>query len=415
MLKHHSKLVAGIVLLSFSVVGLFAQANADWQEGEYPLFDAANKETDPAKKLPLLMAWKQKHPDAKLKMARAGAFLETYRQLNRGEDMYQTAKEILAASPEEPNSLMWVTLLTKSLAKKAPADLDFGEKVSNQFIGILDKTFGSNKAQRDGLEVSAHQTLAYVHDSRGAKPKAEEEYKKALGVMPNQGALSFEYGRYIVALKDPTRYSEALWHLTRGANLEGAGAIPPASKADYLKYTNGIYTQLHGSAEGMPELVQQAKASVFPPAGFKVLSAGEVAAKKQEELEKSNPDLAKWKVIKDGLIEDPNYWGNLKDSLMPPLKAKVISSSPATRPKEVTVGISSDTEGEIKLVFETPYATAVPVGTELTFEGVAKDFSKSPFLLTVEVEKTKLTGWPAPARGGTTKKGAAPKAGKGKG
>jgi hypothetical protein len=195
--------------------------------------------------------------------------------------------------------------------------------------------------------------------------------------------------------------------------MEGTGGIPAANKAAVTASANRIYTTVHGSLEGMPALVEQVKASALPPAGFKILSAGEVQAQKAEELAKSNPNLATWKTIKDGLLESPDYWNTLNGSAMPKLTAKVVSTSPAARPKEVMVAISNDTETEIKLVFETPFATAAPVGTELTFEGgVAKDFAKTPFLLTIEQDKKSLTGWPTPARGPV--KAAPAKAGKGK-
>ena len=44
-------------------------------------------------------------------------------------------------------------------------------------------------------------------------------------------------------------------------------------------------------------------------------------------------------------------------------------------------------------------------GSELEFEGVAKSFIKDPYMLTMSVEKDKLTGWTgknAPAGRGAT-------------
>ena len=55
-------------------------------------------------------------------------------------------------------------------------------------------------------------------------------------------------------------------------------------------------------------------------------------------------------------------------------------------------------------------------GIEIEFTGVAKEFAKEPFMVTFEVEKAKLTGWPvkdtapkaapkkAPAKGAVAKK-----------
>jgi len=51
---------------------------------------------------------------------------------------------------------------------------------------------------------------------------------------------------------------------------------------------------------------------------------------------------------------------------------------------------------EVKLVFETPLARPAEPGTIIKFRGVATAFTKAPFMLTFEVDKKDLTGWPAP-------------------
>ncbi len=115
-------------------------------------------------------------------------------------------------------------------------------------------------------------------------------------------------------------------------------------------------------------------------------------------LAQGNPFLSTWRQIKNGLAESPDYWSNLKDSELPMLMGTVVSMSPADKPTEVMIAISTSSDAEVKLNFSTPFPNAVPLGTALAFQGVAKDFSKTPFILTIQVSKRKLHGWPAPAR-----------------
>ena len=37
-----------------------------------------------------------------------------------------------------------------------------------------------------------------------------------------------------------------------------------------------------------------------------------------------------------------------------------------------------------------------PEGTEISFEGIANGHTADPFMVTFEVEKAKVVGWPAP-------------------
>jgi hypothetical protein len=117
---------------------------------------------------------------------------------------------------------------------------------------------------------------------------------------------------------------------------------------------------------------------------------------------------------------------NVKDSLLPggangvmKFKGKIVSMTPATKPKEIELAIEKPGVADAKLVFEMPLAGKMEVGEELSFEGKAASFTKDPFMITFDVEKEQLEGWTgkntatkgvtkAAPKGGATK--AAPKA-----
>ena len=110
----------------------------------------------------------------------------------------------------------------------------------------------------------------------------------------------------------------------------------------------------------------------------------------------------------------------MKDAEIPAkFKGKLISIKPALKPKELVVSIGDGTTPDATLKFDEALPGKADPGIEIEFTGVAKEFSKEPFMLTFDVEKAKLTGWPvketaprpapkkAPAKGAVAKKKAA--------
>src|SRR5262249_38616555 len=78
-------------------------------------------------------------------------------------------------------------------------------------------------------------------------------------------------------------------------------------------------------------------------------------------------------------------------------KAKLVSTKPAVNPKELVLAISTPDQPEVTLKFEAALRGKADPGTEISFEGVARAFTEQPFMLTFDVEKEKVDGWPAQA------------------
>jgi hypothetical protein len=151
------------------------------------------------------------------------------------------------------------------------------------------------------------------------------------------------------------------------------------------------------------ELKAQAKANALPPADFKILTAAEIAAQKEEELKKTNPQLALWLNIKGQLLtpDGQTYFdSNIKGAQVPKLKGWLVSAKPAVRSKELLVNMESKDQPApdvtLKLVNAEGTALALTgkpeLGTEIEFEGVGDSFTKEPFMVTFNVEKAKITG-----------------------
>jgi hypothetical protein len=165
------------------------------------------------------------------------------------------------------------------------------------------------------------------------------------------------------------------------------------------KYLNNLYTQYHGPDDaGLAQLKELAKASPFPPAGFKIKSEVEIISEKEEELKKTNPQLAMWLSVKKSLSDSGEAYFNdqMKEHQLPKLKGTIVEAKPACRSKELLVAISDTTHPEVSLRMVnaegTPLAlTGKPeTGVEIQWEGVPSAFSKDPFLVTMDVEKSKI-------------------------
>jgi hypothetical protein len=159
------------------------------------------------------------------------------------------------------------------------------------------------------------------------------------------------------------------------------------------------YTNFHGSKEGLQELVETALKNPFPPEGFKIKSAPEIAQEEEEKLKQSDPQKALWLGVKKELA-GPNgasyFEQSLKGSALPNLRGKVVSQTPAARPKEIVVALSTDDTPEVTLKLDAAFPNKAEPGTQIEFDGgVAESFTSDPFNLVVTQEKEKVKGWPA--------------------
>ncbi|MBK5294826.1 MAG: hypothetical protein JJE04_24510 [Acidobacteriia bacterium] len=404
-----------VMMVCAAQVGLWAQAPEKKvkDQAEYDLFTAVQKEADLNKKVQLLETWKQKYPDSDYKVDRLQILVQTYQGLGQGEKMYGAAKEILSLEPNNTFGLYMVTLLTESLKNTAADRLDFGEKATRTFIASLDDTFSAAKrppnvaeqvwkTERTKLEIAARKTLVFIAKARKDNVAAEKEVMDILQITPNSGFMSYELGAAIVAQRKPEKQMAAIFHFARAAHYTGEDALPEATRKQVEAYLEKVYVTFHGSKEGLDGLVELARKSTFPPQDFRIKSAQEIIIEDENRLKAENPQLALWIGVKKELI-GPNgtayFEGTLKGAALPKLKGKVVSQTPAAKPKEILVALSTADTPEIKLRLETPMASKAEPGTEIEFEGgIAAEFVAEPPLLTLDIEKTQITGWPAAPR-----------------
>jgi hypothetical protein len=391
-------------------------------QAEYDLITGIAKDADPANRLKSLQKWATDFPDSDYADERQQSFLVTYEQMKDNRNAVDKAKEILGKHPNDFLSLQAVMLfgLTLNNNNPAPADLDLVQKTCEYVVDNGDKIFATDNKpsitaatdwpkMRPYYEPLARHTIAQVYLARKNDALAEEGLTKMTQKWPNDAVLDQMLARVLVAESKakPEKYPTAMFYYARAAAYDGEGALPAADKQQSLTYVTRAYKAYHGSDEGLNTVLATAKANPAPPADFKITSTADIAQAKadaEEAAARANPVMAMWKTIKTGLTGDgaDAFWASVNDAGLPgknpstgeemKFKGKLVSMKPLIRPKTLIIAVEAP-EGDVTLNFEMPLAGKMDPGAELEFTGTAKAYTKSPYMLTLEVEKENLVGW----------------------
>jgi hypothetical protein len=410
---------------------------------EYADASAAQNEKDDAKRLPLLDKWKKEFPTTPLVTARHAMYLTTYFNLKMARQAFDQAQENIKDNPIDVTAL-YDAISMVTLIKPAPSkdDLDTGEKnalaiLDNQAVfgpgnkpqGMADAQWASIKSQIQGL---AERVLMAIYSLRKDDKREVEDLTKLINRDNSLYTASYQLGqamgRILKAENRPQDQPPMFWQYARA--LSGTGTTPnvlPANaRTPATKFLNDAYTLFHGSTDGLQDLMNQAKNSPFPPAGWSLDSTVDIAKKKADEDDKrraADPLGVMWtqdvkgNLLKDG--GDATWDSSVKDALLPPpaadgtaqyFKGTIISMTPATRPKEIVVGIAKPDVADAKLKFDMALPGKMEPGETIQFKGVAKEFQKEPFMIIFEVDPKEdmngsWTGKNATGRGATPTKG----------
>jgi hypothetical protein len=255
-------------------------------------------------------------------------------------------------------------------------------------------------------------------------PKAESELSKTLEMDPTNAVASQQLATVLLGQQKehPDKTPMALFEYARVATYDGPNALPAAQRQQLDAFLTKAYTTYHGSAQGLDQLKAAAKANALPPADLHIKSIVEIEqekAKAEEEFSKNNPMLAFWRQVKQGLTGDGSaaYAEAMIGSALPgnqvpdgKFRGKLISATPETRPKELKLAIETPMIADVTLKLTEPLPGKMDPGGEIAFSGVAKEFSKDPFMVTFEVEKEDISGWTGKGPAGAGRAGGAKKA-----
>jgi tetratricopeptide (TPR) repeat protein len=400
-------LIAGLITLP-----LCAQAPQKKvkDQGEYDIYNAVSKETDPNKQLQLLQTWKEKYPDSDFKEDRAAMVAQDYAKLGKPAEAIKAAQDVLAVNPKNLAALVTIVNNAIHVNPPTPESLSAGEQAANSLLnnidalkpeGVKDADWNTAKAQ---IEQLAQTTLGWVKMQQKQNDAAEAAFRKVLQANANNGQVAYWLGTVLYAQK---KYVPGLFEFARAATYSGPGALPDSVRQSADQFLQRAYKGYHGSDEGLDGLKKAAANSALPPDDLKIASVTDIAAGQQqaeEDFLKTHPDVKLWRVLRDALKADGGdayFTANVKDALIPPqegdfkqFKGKVVSMD---NPKEIVVAVD-DTDGpngDATLVFEAPIKGKLDPGADISFAGAPQSFTKDPYNLKFSVDRKNVTGLPA--------------------
>lgn len=381
---------------------------AGWTDRkEYELALAIRSESSPQKKLALLDAWEKAYPKSDLRFSRLELTLAAYESVGERARMMDTARAMLADQPKNPIGLYWYTILSPESTTPTPEILDGAEKAANSLLAALSQQFEATRkpaalsgeqweTQRVAVENAAHRTLGWVAWQRGDFAKAGEEFSGLLKKDSQNSEITFWLG--VVSALDRGKQSYALWELARAAAPARQKGVAEDQRRQADALTDRVYASYHGGTDGLEQLKTASAASTFPPSDFLVESATVIKARKaEEELKRTNPELAAWTNLRQKLqaADGQEYFAKGVEGMSTPtLKGKLLRSTPERNPQEIAIAVDDQNKEDIVLKFTKPLAGVAPVGTSLLFDGLAQAFTKDPFTLTILTEPAKVLGWP---------------------
>ncbi|MBZ5584919.1 MAG: hypothetical protein LAQ30_22455, partial [Acidobacteriia bacterium] len=377
-----------------------------------------------------LNTWTQKYPESDFKDDRLFYYQQAYSKMKPpdSEKVLDYGGQLMAkdlkTAFKDPASILQILYNTatavQAIPSPTPQQLATAEKAANELQAFIPTYFtpANKPAQvtdaqwtqaRTQLDEAAKASMIYVAMLPGSQaeakkdwPAAEQGYRQALQQHPDNGWIAYKLGAAIMNEKNPDKFSAALFYIARGDAMDPAkgGIADPNVRSTVDAYLKKVYTSYHGSDEGLDQLKQTALASTAPPPDFKIRTATEIAAQKEEEFAKQYPELALWMRIK-GALSAPNgeqyFQESMKEVEVKGLKGKIVGGKPECRSKELLVAVpepnqQSTLTPEIALRLDTPLKGKPAPGEEVKFDGVPTAFSREPFMLTMDVEQAKVEG-----------------------
>jgi tetratricopeptide (TPR) repeat protein len=414
--------------LAFGQTASTLAPQKNWKDRpEYDLWESIGKETVPAKRLELLNTWKEKYPNSDFADRRQQLFMTTYAELGRGGDALATAGDILARDPNNLRALSEALTAIFTLQNPPPSadQLTIAERAANQVLSNVDLLFAPDRkpaqvtetdwlAAKRNIRMVARNALGYVAWQRKDFEKAEGEFTRSLQVESDQGQVSYWLSNVILSEKKPEKYSAALFDMARAAAYDGPGSLNASGRQQVLGVFQKTYATWHGSDEGADEVLALARNTALPPPNFTIASKADLLKakmQKEEELRKTNPQLALWRSLKETLTgpQAQSYFEeHMKGAEVPggdiaEFCGKLIEAKPESRPKQLMISVDGGDAADAVLELAEPLSGKMEPGAKIGFKGIATAYAANPFSITFEVARKDVSGWKGNPGAGVSK------------
>jgi hypothetical protein len=425
-MKTVSRWIAGATAAAIMLTVAAPFAGADekkLKDGERELYEPATQAAGAqnwAKALPDLEAWKQKFPESEFKDDRDFLILRGYISTSQFDKVLTLGNEFIdrdlptafkGSLGNVVGAYVYVTSAANELLKKdaTPEQIAIGDKAAHKLLafsptyfvpanmpaGQTAQTFAQTQTQMEaiakGYLLTEAVTPGLKAEAKKDCPAADAAFSKALMTYPDNSWISRHLASAYNCEQKPFM---ALYEFARTAAID-----PTQGKTTdgprFIASVKRMYSTLHGSEDGLDQLMEQAKATPIPPSDFKIKTKDELDQAKADEFAKANPEIATWLGIKSNLTsQGAAFFESMKGAELPQLLGTIADAKPACNPKELILYVpapeNSAKTTEIAVKFETPLKGKPEIGSNIKFVAVADSFAPAPFLLTMTAEKEKV-------------------------
>jgi hypothetical protein len=432
--------MAAAALAAVAVFGLTAQNSPQKKvkdQAEFVLYTEAFQSVDnPSRQIEVLDRWTARYPDSDYRDDRLYLYMQAYARSTPPQPAkaIEYGRQLMARGLEKvfpgPGGMLNVVTVLYRVAWAAAGlptadaqQLAAGEQAARALLEIAPRYFAAENrpadrtedqwaAARADLENRARKALVAIGLAPGTRAleggqkdcqTAENVFTRMLAAYPDNALVAYSLATALdcQARNQPDRALEfsprAIYLFVRAAELDASlgGTVDPAKIKEYAA---AAYRQYHGGEDGLAALREQVKTAPQAPPGFTIETAASVARRKEQEFAEKNPQVAFWLRIRAQLAE-PNgqqyFDGQMKDLDIAgkagarALKGKIVEGRPECRPRELYVSVDGS-RTEIALRLDGPLSGKAT--GDIEWDGIPRVFTRDPFLLTMDVPRTRISG-----------------------
>lgn len=373
---------------------------------EYDAYVRASQAANKADQAQLYLAFAKAFPQSDYLLPALSAAMSAEAQSNDLSGAVKLAERILHTPSADADSqanayAVMAYLLPQQIGELPPNSpqlgsmlnqLDWAAQCGQRALAAAKPPAGETEAVFAQKKAQA----AYVYDraagfvalQRKNYPAAISNLTSAVGFNPKDTSAYYWLGIAELSLKPNPNYVDGIFYIARANSLSPGTAV-------ISQYLNRVYSDYHGSADGLPAVEQAAAGNARPPAGFTIESAVQInAAARQAAIQANEEQLEKAKSV---LYPEDTFRGIMQRLVNPETRdtewKKVkgqgyefqgILISATSRSADVSVDpFDKQTKTpDVHVVFTAPHRGLQP-GDMVAIEGVATDVTYSPFMLTL--------------------------------
>jgi hypothetical protein len=367
---------------------------------EYNAYVNAIQQSNPGQKAQLLEAFLQSYPGSVMKEDALESLMVAYGQAGDQQKSLDAAMRLLQANPNNLRALAFLAYSYHAAASQGGAQAQDNAAKAQQYgqqgLQALQVAQKPDDVSAADFEKLKKQSEAIFNGAVGYAALVNKDYataQKDLRVAVADEAQPEILDVYQLAtadLESKPMNPEGFWFVVKAAGLaQGAG------QQQILDYGRRKYVKYHGSEQGWPELVNDAKSnpSVLPPAGFTVAAApppptpAEQAAELVQKTDPTQMSFADWELVLSSGNQQAadKVWNAIKDKAVK-LQANVISATATTVKLAGSADDIDSKTADITLSMAKPIpARLMPqAGSPMNFQGTIKSYTPSPFMMMMD-------------------------------